>query len=149
MAHILVVDDEVNIRKVVREYAEFEGYEVTEAENGIGEGGISVKSEDLLYAIGELDSDAVSRAGEKLEGNSTRPVRLRAVRVLLAAAALLFALGGIGWYVYHSAMSAHIPDDGGRTVFRAVSFADAAFFYALFTFCRISYGIFRGTPDKV
>lgn len=35
MAHILVVDDEVNIRKVVREYAEFEGYRVTEAENGM------------------------------------------------------------------------------------------------------------------
>ena len=34
MAHILIVDDEINIRKVVREYAEFEGYEVTEAENG-------------------------------------------------------------------------------------------------------------------
>ena len=35
MAHILVVDDEINIRKVVREYAEFEGFEVTEAENGM------------------------------------------------------------------------------------------------------------------
>ncbi len=35
MAHILVVDDEMNIRRVVREYAEFEGHEVTEAENGI------------------------------------------------------------------------------------------------------------------
>lgn len=35
MAHILIVDDEVNIRRVVREYAEFEGYEVTEAENGM------------------------------------------------------------------------------------------------------------------
>ena len=35
MAHILVVDDEVNIRKVVREYAEFEDYTVTEAENGM------------------------------------------------------------------------------------------------------------------
>lgn len=35
MAHILVVDDEINIRKVVREYAEFEEYEVTEAENGM------------------------------------------------------------------------------------------------------------------
>ncbi len=35
MAHILVVDDEINIRKVVREYAEVEGYEVTEAENGM------------------------------------------------------------------------------------------------------------------
>lgn len=35
MAHILIVDDETNIRRVVREYAEFEGYEVTEAENGM------------------------------------------------------------------------------------------------------------------
>ncbi len=35
MARILVVDDETNIRKVVREYAEFEGYEVAEAGNGM------------------------------------------------------------------------------------------------------------------
>lgn len=35
MSEILIVDDEVNIRKVVREYAEFEGYSVSEAENGM------------------------------------------------------------------------------------------------------------------
>jgi DNA-binding response OmpR family regulator len=35
MYKILIVDDEVNIRRVVREYAEFEGYEVAEAENGM------------------------------------------------------------------------------------------------------------------
>ena len=35
MAHILIVDDEINIRKVVREYAEFEDYKVTEASNGM------------------------------------------------------------------------------------------------------------------
>ncbi len=35
MSRILVVDDEKNIRNVVREYAEFEGYEVTEAEDGM------------------------------------------------------------------------------------------------------------------
>lgn len=35
MTHILIVDDEANIRRVVREYAEFEGYKVTEAENGM------------------------------------------------------------------------------------------------------------------
>lgn len=35
MSRILIVDDEINIRKVVREYAEFEGYEVEEAENGM------------------------------------------------------------------------------------------------------------------
>lgn len=32
---ILVVDDEVNIRNVIKEYAEFEGYEVEEAGNGM------------------------------------------------------------------------------------------------------------------
>ncbi len=35
MSKILVVDDEINIRRVVREYAEFEGYEVYEAEDGM------------------------------------------------------------------------------------------------------------------
>lgn len=35
MSRILVVDDEVNIRNVVREYAEFDEYEVDEAENGM------------------------------------------------------------------------------------------------------------------
>ena len=32
---ILIVDDEMNIRRVVREYAEFEGYEVEEAGDGM------------------------------------------------------------------------------------------------------------------
>lgn len=35
MYKMLVVDDEQNIRRVVREYAEFEGYSVEEAENGM------------------------------------------------------------------------------------------------------------------
>ncbi|MDD6824777.1 MAG: response regulator transcription factor [Oscillospiraceae bacterium] len=35
MSKILIVDDEVNIRLVVKEYAEFEGYDVDEAENGM------------------------------------------------------------------------------------------------------------------
>ena len=35
MGRILVVDDESNIRNVVKEYAEFEGYEVAEAEDGM------------------------------------------------------------------------------------------------------------------
>lgn len=35
MYSILVVDDEVNIRKLIRKYAEFEGHDVTEAQNGI------------------------------------------------------------------------------------------------------------------
>ncbi len=35
MFKILIVDDESKIREVIREYAEFEGYDVTEATNGI------------------------------------------------------------------------------------------------------------------
>ena len=35
MSRILIVDDEFNIRRVVKEYAEFEGYEVGEAANGM------------------------------------------------------------------------------------------------------------------
>ena len=33
--HILVVDDEINIRGLIRKYAIFEGYQVTEAANGL------------------------------------------------------------------------------------------------------------------
>ena len=38
MYRILVVDDEAKIRLLIRKYAEFEGHEVTEAENGMGGG---------------------------------------------------------------------------------------------------------------
>ncbi len=35
MYQVLVVDDEAKIREVIREYAEFEGYQVTEARDGM------------------------------------------------------------------------------------------------------------------
>ena len=35
MYKILVVDDEPKIREVIKEYAEFSGYDVTEAEDGM------------------------------------------------------------------------------------------------------------------
>ena len=35
MYRLLVVDDEEKIRKLIRKYAEFEGHQVTEAENGM------------------------------------------------------------------------------------------------------------------
>lgn len=35
MAKLLIVDDEKGIREVIREYSEFNGHEVTEAENGM------------------------------------------------------------------------------------------------------------------
>lgn len=40
MYKILVVDDEPKIREVIREYAEFSGYEVTEAEDGMSAVGL-------------------------------------------------------------------------------------------------------------
>ena len=35
MYHILVVDDEDNIRQLIKKYANFEGYKVTEAADGM------------------------------------------------------------------------------------------------------------------
>ena len=35
MAKMLIVDDEQNIRKIIREYAEFEGYETDETDDGM------------------------------------------------------------------------------------------------------------------
>ena len=35
MYKILVVDDEPKIREVIKEYGEFSGYEITEADDGI------------------------------------------------------------------------------------------------------------------
>ncbi|MBO4979232.1 MAG: response regulator, partial [Clostridia bacterium] len=35
MYHILIVDDEVRIRSMIRKYAEFEGHRVTEAGDGM------------------------------------------------------------------------------------------------------------------
>ncbi len=40
MSRILVVDDEPKIREVIREYAEFNGYEVAEAEDGMSAVGL-------------------------------------------------------------------------------------------------------------
>lgn len=49
MWRILVVDDEVNIRKVIREYCEFQGYQVTEAADGM----------EAVQLCREQDFDAV------------------------------------------------------------------------------------------
>lgn len=38
MYHILVVDDEPKIREMIKKYAEFENYNVTEAQDGMEAG---------------------------------------------------------------------------------------------------------------
>ena len=50
MAKILVVDDEVKIRAIIKEYAEFEGYEVDEAGDGM-EAVAKVKENDYDIII--------------------------------------------------------------------------------------------------
>ena len=35
MSRILVVDDELRVRDLIKKYAKFEGYEVSEASNGL------------------------------------------------------------------------------------------------------------------
>ena len=53
MAKILVVDDEIKIREIIKEYAEFEGYEVAQAEDGNGE-----KSGFRYHHNGRYDAEA-------------------------------------------------------------------------------------------
>jgi len=49
MYKILIVDDEQKIREVIREYAEFNGYEVEESENGLEAVGLcKLKDYDLI-----------------------------------------------------------------------------------------------------
>jgi len=49
MAHILVVDDEQKIREVIREYSEFNGYTVSEAEDGMSALGLcKLNNYDLI-----------------------------------------------------------------------------------------------------
>ncbi len=50
MAKILAVDDEAKIRTIIKEYAEFEGYEVAEAEDGMAAVEM-VKKEDFDIII--------------------------------------------------------------------------------------------------
>ena len=49
MKKLLVVDDEAKIREVIREYAEFSGYDVTEAEDGMSAIGLCKRNDyDLI-----------------------------------------------------------------------------------------------------
>ena len=62
MYKILIVDDEQKIREVIREYAEFNGYEVGEAENGMEAIG--------LYKLNDYDLIIMDIMMPKLDGFS-------------------------------------------------------------------------------
>ena len=63
MYKLLVVDDEPKIREVIREYAEFNGYEVTEAEDGMSAVG--------LCKLNDYDLIIMDIMMPKLDGFST------------------------------------------------------------------------------
>ena len=63
MYKLLVVDDEPKIREVIREYAEFNGYEVTEAEDGMSAVG--------LCKLNKYDLIILDIMMPKLDGFST------------------------------------------------------------------------------
>ena len=79
---VLIVDDEFGIREVIREYAEVEGYEVVEAENGID--AIKIIEGDANIDIMVLDimmpkKDGVSALKEmRAAGNVTPALFLTA-----------------------------------------------------------------------
>ena len=51
MYKILIVDDEAKIREVIKEYAEFSGYEVTEAEDGMSAIGLCKLNDYVLIIM--------------------------------------------------------------------------------------------------
>ena len=71
MYKILVVDDEPKIREVIREYAEFSGYEVTEAEDGMSAVGLcKLNDYDLIVMdimIPKLDGFSACKEIRKIK----------------------------------------------------------------------------------
>ncbi len=83
MYRLLVVDDEEMIRKLIRKYAEFEGHEVTEAENGM-EAVELVRRDPGAFDLAVLDVmmpelDGFSAAGE-IRKVSPMPVLMLSAR---------------------------------------------------------------------
>ncbi len=83
MYRLLVVDDEEMVRKLIRKYAEFEGHEVTEAENGM-EAVELVRRDPGAFDLAVLDVmmpelDGFSAAGE-IRKVSPMPVLMLSAR---------------------------------------------------------------------
>lgn len=81
MNKILVVDDEKQIRKLVKKYAEFEGYEVTEAENGMQAVSICKKQvfDIIIMDIMMPDLDGFS-ACKKIREDCNTPIIMLSAR---------------------------------------------------------------------
>ena len=68
MYKLLVVDDEPKIREVIREYAEFNGYEVTEAEDGMSAVGLCKLNKYDLVETDTYDGVILDIMMPKLDG---------------------------------------------------------------------------------
>ena len=81
MEKILVVDDEEKIRAIIRKYAEFEGYEITEASNGMEAVSICQKEDfDIIIMdimMPELDGFS---ACKEIKKNKDIPVIMLSAR---------------------------------------------------------------------
>ena len=75
MYRILVVDDEAKIRLLIRKYAEFEGHEVTEAENGMEAVRLFRKTPDAFDIVimdvmmPELDGFALAKGIREIDAH--------------------------------------------------------------------------------
>ena len=94
MAKLLVVDDEKGIREVIREYSEFNGHEVTEAEDGMTAVGFCKLNEyDLIVMdimMPRLDGYSACKEIRKI---SNVPIIMLSARGEEYAKLLGFALG--------------------------------------------------------
>ena len=83
MYRLLVVDDEEKIRKLIRKYAEFEGHQVTEAENGMEAVDLVRRSPDgfdlVIMDVMMPELDGFSAAGE-IRKVSPMPVLMLSAR---------------------------------------------------------------------
>ena len=81
MYKILIVDDEEKIRTVIRKYAEFEGFDADEAENGIVAVDMVKRKEYALVILDimmpELDGISVCK---KIREHSNVPVIMLSAR---------------------------------------------------------------------
>ena len=83
MYRLLVVDDEEKIRKLIRKYAEFEGHQVTEAENGMEAVELVRRSPEgfdlVIMDVMMPELDGFSAAGE-IRKASPMPVLMLSAR---------------------------------------------------------------------
>ncbi len=81
MSKILVVDDELKIREIIKKYAEFEGHTVTEASGGLQAVSICREQEfDIIVLdimMPDLDGFSVCR---EIRKNSTTPIIMLSAR---------------------------------------------------------------------